>query len=41
MHESDGTHFVEYAVQMKKNMRTVDLLDELQKKDEVIEAEIK
>ena len=41
VHETDGTHYVEYAVQMKKNMRTVDLLDELQKKDEVIEAEIK
>lgn len=41
VHEQDGTHFVEYAVQMKKNMRTADLLDELQKKDEVLEAEIK
>jgi hypothetical protein len=41
VHETDGTHFVEYAVQLKKNMRSVDFLDELQKKDEVIEAEIK
>ena len=41
VHEPDGTHFVEYAVQLKKNMRAVDFLDELQKKDQVIEAEIK
>jgi hypothetical protein len=41
VHEPDGTHYVEYAVQMKKGMRTTDFLDELQKKDEVIEAEIK
>jgi hypothetical protein len=41
VHEQDGTHFVEYAVQMKKGMRTTDFLDELQKKDEVMEAEIK
>ena len=41
VHEPDGTHFVEYAVQMKKGMRTTDFLDELQKKDEVMEAEIK
>ena len=41
VHETDGTHFVEYAVQLKKGMRTTDFLDELQKKDEVIEAEIK
>jgi hypothetical protein len=41
VHEQDGTHFVEYAVQMKKNMRTADFLDELNKKNEVMEAEIK
>ena len=41
VHEADGTHFVEYAVQLKKNMRSSDFLDELNKKDQVIEAEIK
>ena len=41
VHEPDGTHFVEYAVTLKKNMRTSDFLDELNKKDQVIEAEIK
>ena len=41
VHEADGTHFVEYAITLKKNMRTSDFLDELNKKDQVIEAEIK
>jgi hypothetical protein len=41
VHEADGTHFVEYAVTLKKGMRGVDFIDELSKKDQVIEAELK
>ena len=41
MHEPDGTHVVEYAVQLKKSARSADLLDALQTKSQVIGAEIK
>lgn len=41
VHEKDGTHVVEYAVQLKKNARSAELLDALQAKSQVIGAEIK
>jgi len=41
LHEVDGTHVVEYAVQLKKSARSADLLDALQTKSHVIGAEIK
>jgi hypothetical protein len=41
VHETDGTHVVEYAVQLKKTTRSAELLDVLQSKAEVIGAEIK
>ena len=41
LHEPDGTHVVEYAVQLKKTARTADLLDALHNKSQVIGAEIK
>ena len=41
IHEPDGTHVVEYAVQLKKSARSADLLDALQSKSQVIGAEIK
>jgi hypothetical protein len=41
VHEKDGTHIVEYAVQLKKTARTADLLDALNAKNQVIGAEIK
>ena len=41
LHEQDGTHVVEYAVQLKKSARSADLLDALQTKSQVIGAEIK
>jgi len=41
VHEQDGTHVVEYAVQLKKSARSTDLLDALQAKSQVIGAEIK
>ena len=41
LHEQDGTHVVEYAVQLKKSVRSTDLLDALQSKSQVIGAEIK
>lgn len=41
VHEPDGTHIVEYAVQMKKTTRSSEFLDELNAMDIVMEAEIK
>ena len=41
VHEKDGTHFVEYAVQLKRTARSSDLLDAVQTRIPVIEAEIK
>lgn len=41
VHEGDGTHVVEYAVQLKKSARSSDLLDALQAKAPLIGAEIK
>ena len=41
VHEADGTHVVEYAVQLKKTARSTELLDALQQKSQVIGAEIK
>lgn len=41
VHEKDGTHVVEYRVQLKKNARSLDLLDALNAKSQVIGAEIK
>jgi hypothetical protein len=41
VHEKDGTHVVEYAVQLKKTARSAELLDALQAKSQVIGAEIK
>jgi hypothetical protein len=41
LHEQDGTHVVEYAVQLKKTARSADLLDALHNKSQVIGAEIK
>ena len=41
VHEQDGTHLVEYAVQLKKTTRTGDLLDALNAKEQVMGAEIK
>ena len=41
VHEPDGTHIVEYAVQLKKTARSAEFLDQLNKKDVVVEAEIK
>jgi hypothetical protein len=41
LHEPDGTHVVEYAVQLKKTTRSDEFLDALQNKDQVIGAEIK
>jgi hypothetical protein len=41
VHEADGTHVVEYSVQLKKSARSADLLDALQKKSQLIGAEIK
>jgi hypothetical protein len=41
VHEKDGTHTVEYAVQLKKTARSADLLDALNAKSQVIGAEIK
>jgi len=41
VHEKDGTHIVEYAVQLKKTARSADLLDALNAKTQVIGAEIK
>jgi hypothetical protein len=41
VHETDGSHFVEYAVQLKKDARSADLLDALNARDEVMEVQIK
>jgi hypothetical protein len=41
VHEPDGTHVVEYAVQLKKSARSAELLDALHAKSQVIGAEIK
>jgi hypothetical protein len=41
VHEQDGTHVVEYAVQLKKTTRSGDLLDALNAKTKLIGAEIK
>lgn len=41
VHEKDGTHVVEYAVQLKKTARSEELLDALNAKSQVIGAEIK
>ena len=41
LHEKDGTHVVEYAVQLKKSARSAELLDVLHSKSQVIGAEIK
>jgi hypothetical protein len=41
VHENDGTHVVEYAVQLKKTARSAELLDALNAKSQVIGAEIK
>ena len=41
VHEPDGTHIVEYAIQLKKSARSSEFLDELNEKDIVMEAEIR
>ena len=41
VHEPDGTHVVEYAVQLKKDTRSSDLLNALNAKSQVIGVEIK
>ena len=41
LHETDGTHVVEYAVQLRKSARSEDLLDMVQTKNQVIGAEIR
>jgi hypothetical protein len=41
LHEQDGTHVVEYAVQLKKTAHSGDLLDALHNKSQVIGAEIR
>ena len=41
VHEKDGTHTVEYAVQLKKTARSSDLLDALNAKELIIGVEIK
>ena len=41
VHETDGTHVVEYAVQLKKTARSSELLDAVNAKKQVIGAEIK
>jgi hypothetical protein len=41
LHETDGTHVVEYAVQLKKSARSSELLDALQTKSQVIGVELK
>ena len=40
-HEADGTHSVEYAVQLKKSARVEDLETALNLKKEVLSAEFK
>jgi hypothetical protein len=41
IHEKDGTHVVEYAIQLKKSARSSELLDALQAKSQVIGVELK
>ena len=41
VHEKDGTHVVEYAVQLKKTARSSDLLEAVQSKHPVIGVEVK
>jgi hypothetical protein len=41
VHEPDGTHVVEYAVQLKKDTRSSDFLNALNAKSQVIGVEIK
>ena len=41
LHEKDGTHVVEYAIQLKKSARSSELLDALQEKSQVIGVELK
>jgi hypothetical protein len=41
VHEQDGTHTVEYIVQLKKTARSADLIDALNAKSQVMDAEIK
>jgi Domain of unknown function (DUF4956) len=41
LHEGDGTHVLEYAVQLKKSARSAELLEVLQSKSQLIGAEIK
>lgn len=41
VHEQDGTHVVEYAVQLKRTARSEELLDALNAKSQLIGAEIK
>jgi hypothetical protein len=41
VHEPDGTHVVEYAVQLKKDARSSDFLNALNAKSQVIGVEIK
>jgi hypothetical protein len=41
LHEKDGTHVVEYSVQLKKTARSSELLDALQAKSQVIGVELK
>jgi len=41
VHEKDGTHVVEYAVQLKKTARSEELLDALNAKSQLIGVEIK
>jgi hypothetical protein len=41
VHEQDGTHTVEYLVQLKKTARSADLIDALNAKTQVMDAEIK
>jgi hypothetical protein len=41
VHETDGTHIIEYAVQLKKTARSEEFLDALNAKSQLIGAEIK
>lgn len=41
LHEPDGTHVLEYAVQLKKTARSAELLEAVQAKDRVTGAEIR
>jgi hypothetical protein len=41
VHEKDGTHVIEYAVQLKKDTRSSDFLNALNARSQVIGVEIK